>query len=149
MSAPEAIANPERATRLAESVWIYHAALSCCSLEVQAAGGPRFDWERLGCRLVDDHRNADALFVSGPITPAMAVELKRMYEEMREPKFVVAVGSCASTGGMFSMEGEHQLCGLDKFIPVDLFIPGCPPRPESLIHAVLRLQERIGGVARE
>lgn len=127
----------------ADSLWIYHLALSCCSLEVDAASGPRFDWERLGCRLVTDHRSADALFVSGPITPAIASELKRMYEEMRDPKFVVSVGSCASTGGMFALEGPAKLPGLESIIPVDLFIPGCPPRPESLIHAVIKLQEKI------
>lgn len=130
------------------SLWIYHVWLSCSGLEVEAAAGPRFDWERLGCRIVEDHRNADVMFVSGPVTPAIAPELKKIYEEMRSPKFVVAVGGSASTGGMFSLEGEHQLKGLDAYIPVDLFIPGSPPRPESLIHAVLRLQEKLGG-ARE
>jgi NADH-quinone oxidoreductase subunit B len=133
---------------LAASLWIYHVWLSCSGLEVEAAAGPRFDWERLGCRIVDDHRNADVIFVSGPVTAAIAPELKRIYEEMRPPKFVVAVGGCASTGGMYSLEGKYQLQGLDAHIPVDLFIPGSPPRPESLIHAVLRLQEKLGG-ARE
>ncbi len=137
------------ASALADSIWVYHVALSCCSLEVEAAGGPRFDWERLGCRIVDDHRNADVLFVSGPIPRALGEEMKRIYGEMPDPKFVVAVGSCASTGGMFSLEGEHQLLGLDKFIPVDLFIPGCPPRPESLIHAMLRLQDKIGSKSKK
>lgn len=129
---------------LAESLWIYHVSLSCCGLEVAASAGPRFDWERLGCRIVEDHRNADALFISGPVTPGVAAELKKIYAEMRQPKFVVAAGSCASTGGMFCLEGELQLKGLDAYIPVDLFIPGCPPRPESLIHAILRLQDKIG-----
>lgn len=135
---------PKKTRPLADSLWIYHAWLSCSGLEVEAAAGPRFDWERLGCRIVEDHRNADVMFVSGPITPAIAPELKKIYEEMRSPKFVVAVGSCASTGGMFSLEGKYQLSGLDSYIPVDLFIPGSPPRPESLIHAVLRLQEKLG-----
>lgn len=129
---------------LAESLWIYHAWLSCSGLEVEAAAGPRFDWERLGCRVVDDHRNADVMFVSGPVTPVIAPELKRIYAEMRAPKFVVAVGGCASTGGQFSLEGPHQLLGLDAYIPVDFFIPGSPPRPESLIHAISCLQEKLG-----
>jgi NADH-quinone oxidoreductase subunit B len=129
---------------LADSLWIYHVSLSCCGLEVNAAAGPRFDWERLGCRIVEDHRNADALFISGPVTPSLVKELQKIHAEMRPPKFVVAVGSCSSTGGMFSFEGEQQLKGLDGYIPVDLFIPGCPPRPESLIHAILRLQDKIG-----
>lgn len=134
----------KNARPLADSLWIYHAWLECSGLEVEAAAGPRFDWERLGCRIVEDHRNADVMFVSGPITPAIAPELRKIYEEMRSPKFVVAVGSCASTGGMFAVEGKYQLAGLDAYIPVDLFIPGSPPRPESLIHAVLRLQEKLG-----
>ena len=139
---------PKDHKSLAGSLWIYHVWLSCNGLEVEAAAGPRFDWERLGCRIVEDHRNADVIFVSGPVTPAIAPEIKKIYEEMRPPKFVVAVGGCASTGGMFSLEGKYQLPGLDAYIPVDLFSPGSPPRPESLIHAVLRLQEKLGG-ARE
>ena len=129
---------------LADSLWIYHVSLSCCGLEVGAAAGPRFDWERLGCRLVEDHRNADVLWVSGPVTEGVTRELHQIYSEMREPRFVVAAGSCASTGGMFSIEGGRPIRGLDAYVPVDLFIPGCPPRPESLIHAVLRLQDKIG-----
>lgn len=130
---------------LAESLWIYHVNFSCCGLEVGAAAGPRFDWERLGCKVVEDHRNADVLFISGPVTPEVVEQLRVVYSEMREPRYVVAVGSCASTGGMFSLEGKQKpLTGLDAFIPVDLFIPGCPPRPESLIHALLRLQDKIG-----
>lgn len=136
--------NAKKNSVLADSLWIYHVGLSCCGLEVEAAAGPRFDWERLGCRLVDDHRDADVLFVAGPVTEALAPELKRIYGEMREPKFVVAVGSCASTGGMFGLEGPERISGVDEKIPVDLLIPGCPPRPESLIHAILRLQEKLG-----
>lgn len=132
---------------LADSLWVYHVGLSCCTLEVEAAAGPRFDWERMGCRVVNDHRNADVLFVSGPVTPGITAELKKMHSEMRDPKFVVAVGSCASTGGMFSAEGKHRLPGLEAIIPVDLFIPGCPPRPESLIHALIKLQEKIRRIA--
>ncbi len=133
----------ERKGSLADSLWIYHVSLSCCGLEVEAAAGPRFDWERLGCQVVEDHRNADVLFVSGPVTSGVVEELRRIHREMREPRFVVAVGSCASTGGMFGIEGESQLKGLDAYVPVDLFVPGCPPRPESLIHALLRLQDKI------
>ncbi|MGZ3694190.1 MAG: NADH-quinone oxidoreductase subunit B [Bdellovibrionota bacterium] len=134
---------PLQKSALADSLWVYHVGLSCCTLEVEAAAGPRFDWERLGCRIVTDHRNADVLFVSGPVTPGIADELKKIHSEMRDPKFVVAVGSCASTGGMFSAEGKYRIPGLEAIIPVDLFIPGCPPRPESLIHALIKLQEKI------
>ncbi|RZA05671.1 MAG: NADH-quinone oxidoreductase subunit NuoB [Proteobacteria bacterium] len=132
--------------RVADSLWIYHVGLSCCGQEVEAAAGPRFDWERMGCRIVEDHRNADVMFISGPVTPALVEEIQKIHREMRDPKFVVAVGSCASTGGMYSVDGKYQLKGLDAFVPVDLFIPGCAPRPESLIHALLRLQEKVGGV---
>jgi NADH-quinone oxidoreductase subunit B len=133
---------------LADSLWIYHVNLSCCGLEVEAAAGPRFDWERLGCKVVEDHRNADVLFVSGPVTERVAEELRLIHREMREPRFVVAVGSCACTGGMFGFESEKSIRGLEAYVPVDLFVPGCPPRPESLIHALLRLQEKIAGSAR-
>jgi NADH-quinone oxidoreductase subunit B len=134
----------ERKGPKAESLWIYHAELSCCGLEVGAAAGPRFDWERQGCRIVEDHRSADVLLVSGPITEGTVEQLREIHRQMREPRFVVAAGGCACTGGMFGLEGEKQLRGLEAYIPVDLFIPGCPPRPESLIHAILRLQEKIG-----
>jgi NADH-quinone oxidoreductase subunit B len=134
----------ERKGPLADSLWIYHVSFSCCGLEVAAAAGPRFDWERLGCKVVEDHRNADVLFISGPVTECVVEQLRIIHGEMRAPRFVVAVGSCASTGGMFSLESDKALRGLDAYIPVDLFIPGCPPRPESLIHAVLRLQDKIG-----
>lgn len=129
------------------SFWIYHLSLSCCALEVEAASGPRFDWERLGCKLVKDHRNADILWVSGPVTEPIVKEIKKIYSEMKNPKFVIASGSCASTGGMFSISSEKSIKGLDAYIPVDIFIPGCPPRPESLIHAVLNLQDNQGARA--
>jgi NADH-quinone oxidoreductase B subunit len=128
------------------SLWIYHLALSCCALEVGAASGPRFDWERLGCKFVSDHRNADVLLVSGPVTKGLVPELKRIYQEMRAPKFVVAVGSCASTGGMFGMDSATGIEGLNQYIPTDVFVPGCPPRPESIIHAIQRLQEKVGAL---
>lgn len=127
------------------SLWIYHLSLSCCSLEAIAAAGPKFDWERMGCRFVNDHREADILLVSGPVTSSLADELKKIYSEMREPKYVVAAGVCACTGGMFSESKPHIVRGLDVYIPVDLFIPGCPPRPESFIHAILSLQGKISG----
>src|SRR5690606_37213026 len=123
-----------------ESLWIFHAALSCCGLEVEAATGPRFDWERLGCKIVTDHRHADILFISGPVNRHLGPELQRIHSEMKGAKFVVAIGSCASTGGMFSV-GESGLSGVDSYVPVDIFVPGCPPRPESLIHAILMLKD--------
>lgn len=126
-----------------DSLWVFHAALSCCSLEVEATTGPRFDWERLGCKTVRDHRSADVLFVSGPVTKPVGSELQRIYSEMRGHKFIVAVGSCAATGGMFAVTEGSGLTGLDKYVPVDIFVPGCPPRPESVIHAILRLRDKI------
>jgi NADH-quinone oxidoreductase subunit B len=141
----EPMKNPLPEKVVAESLWIYHLELSCCGLEVRAAAGPRFDWERLGCRLVEDHRNADVLLVSGPAPAAMNERIKTIYSEMKSPKYVLAFGSCASTGGMFSPDGLGGVGGLGEIIPVDLFVPGCPPRPESLLHAIIRLQERLRG----
>lgn len=126
-----------------QSLWIYHLALSCCGLEVRAATGPRYDWERLGCHLVHDQRNADVLLISGPVTEKTAPQIKKIYDEMPSPKYVIASGSCASTGGMFSVEGPIKVAGVDAYIPVDLFVPGCPPRPESIIHAIIRLQDKM------
>ena len=125
------------------SLWVHHLATSCCSLEVLAASGPRYDWERFGFFLQENPSEADLLIISGPLTKAMATEARAVYDKMRAPKFVVSIGSCANSGGMFADKSGTVLDGIDKILPVDLYVPGCPPRPEAVIHALLKLQEKI------
>lgn len=125
------------------SLWTYNAGLSCCSLEFMSATGPRYDWERFGA-LPSQHPNeADLLVVSGPLTDLMAEEIKKIYDQMRGPKYVISMGSCANTGGMFTPISAVIKGGVDRVLPVDIYVPGCPPRPEALMHALLRLQEKI------
>lgn len=125
------------------SLWTYGLALSCCGMEFHSATSPRFDWQRFGSNVRVDPSEADLLIVAGPVNHAMRRELRDLFERMASPKFVISVGSCANTGGMFG-EGNYAVVpGVDQIIPVDVYVPGCPPRPESLIHALMRLQERI------
>lgn len=124
------------------SLWTFNMSTSCCLLEVASAFGPRFDLERFGVLLKSLPTEADLLILSGPITEAMRDEVVQVYRKMQEPKFVISMGSCANTGGMFA-ESPGVVPGVDAIVPVDLFIPGCPPRPEALIHGILRLQEHI------
>jgi NADH-quinone oxidoreductase B subunit len=126
------------------SLWIYNLHFSCCGPEAVSAAGPRYDWGRLGCRAAKDHRNADVLLISGPVGTALVPEVKKIYEEMRTPKYVIALGACACTGGMFAISGDDV--GVDKIIPVNIFVPGCPPRPESVLNAILQLKKHIQAV---
>jgi len=123
------------------SVWLFHVnAASCngCDIELVASLTPKFDIERLGVQLVPSPRHADVLVVTGTVNPLMKERLRKIYEQMPEPKFVVALGSCACGGGV--MKGCYNVGhGVDKVIPVDLFIPGCPPRPEAIIYGILKL----------
>ncbi len=125
------------------SFWIYNGGLSCCTMEVLSVSGPRYDWERFGCISVSDPGNADVLIVAGPVTESMREEVRSAYEKMRSPKFVISVGSCANTGGMFVDLSYTVTHGLESILPVDLYVPGCPPRPEALLHALIGLQKKI------
>jgi len=123
------------------SVWIYEVnAASCngCDIEIVASATPRFDVERLGAQLVPSPRQADVLLVTGTVNPMMRDRLKMIYEQIPEPKHVIAVGACALAGGV--MNGCYNVGhGVDKVIPVDLYVPGCPPRPEAIMYAILNL----------
>jgi NADH-quinone oxidoreductase B subunit len=123
------------------SIWVFHVnAASCngCDIEILAALTPRYDAERLGVELVPSPRHADVLLVTGTVNPLMRDRLKTVYEQMPDPKKVVAIGACALGGGV--MSGCYNVGhGVDKVIPVDLYIPGCPPRPEALIYGILKL----------
>jgi len=124
-----------------KSPWIFHVnAASCngCDIELVASLTPRFDVERLGVQLVPSPRHADVLVVTGTANSLMKERLKTIYEQIPEPKYVVAVGACALGGGVY--QGCYNVTnGIDKVIPVDLYIPGCPPRPEAIMYGILKL----------
>ncbi len=145
--AEKTVVVPTRLDRLlgwasSGSLWAFNLSTSCCLLEIVSTMGPRFDLERFGVLSKTLPTEADLLLISGPITEPMRDEIINVYRKMKEPKFVISIGSCANTGGMFA-ESPGIVPGVDALVPVDLFIPGCPPRPEALIHGLLRLQERI------
>jgi NADH-quinone oxidoreductase subunit B len=126
----------------ANSLWPLPFATSCCGIEFMATMGPHYDLARFGMeRLSFSPRQADLLMVMGTIAKKMAPVLKQVYLQMAEPKWVIAVGACASSGGIFDTYSVLQ--GIDKVIPVDVYVPGCPPRPEQIIDGVLKIQELV------
>ena len=118
-------------------------ATACCGIELMQAGGPRYDVDRLGMIPRATPRQADLMIVAGTITHKMAGVVRTLYEQMTEPRWVVSMGSCANSGGPFSKWSYSVLNGVDKYVPVDVYIPGCPPRPEALIDGVMALRERV------
>ncbi len=130
----------------AKSLWYYPIQTGCCADEVLDALGARYDLERFGCVLQVEPSHADLLIVSGSISQRAAVEVRQLYEQMAEPKYVLAIGSCSTCGGAFSPEITYaNRSGLDEVIPVDVFVPGCPPRPEAVMNGLITLQEKIRG----
>jgi len=127
------------------SMWPIGFGLACCAIEMMATAAGRFDLARFGMELMrPSPRQADLMIVSGTVTKKMLPQVVRLYNQMPEPKYVIAMGACAISGGPFK-EGYNVVSGIDKFIPVDVYIPGCPPRPEALIHGFLKLFEKIEG----
>lgn len=125
------------------SVWPLQFGLACCAIEMIAASMARFDIARFGSEVFrPSPRQADLMIVSGTVTKKMAPQVVRLYNQMPEPKYVIAMGACAISGGPFK-QGYNVLKGIDRLIPVDVHIPGCPPRPEALLHGLMALQERI------
>lgn len=127
----------------ARSFWPLSYGCNCCPIEMMAAGGARFDIARYGYEVFRaSPRQADLLIVAGPITLKMAPVIKRVYEQMPAPKWVLAMGNCATSGGPFR-DGYSVLPGADTLFKVDVFVPGCPPRPEALFHGLLELKKKV------
>jgi len=126
-----------------KSMWPMAFGLACCAIEFMAMMASRFDLSRFGMEIIRaSPRQADLMFVSGTVTKKMAPNIVRLYNQMAEPKYVLAVGACATSGGPFK-EGYNVVSGIDKYIPVDVYVPGCPPRPEALLFAITQLQKKI------
>lgn len=116
---------------------------ACCFIEFAALIGSRFDFDRFGLLPRSSPRQADLIITAGTITMKMAPALVRLYEQMPDPKYVIAMGACTITGGMFSSDSPTAVRGVDKLIPVDVYIPGCPPRPEAIIDAIIKLRKKV------
>jgi NAD(P)H-quinone oxidoreductase subunit K len=125
------------------SLWPLLYGTACCFIEFAALIGSRFDFDRFGLVPRSSPRQADLIITAGTITMKMAPALVRLYEEMPEPKYVIAMGACTITGGMFSADSTTAVRGVDKLIPVDLYIPGCPPRPEAIFDAIVKLRKKV------
>jgi NADH-quinone oxidoreductase subunit B len=124
------------------SLWPMPMGLACCAIELMAAGAGRFDISRFGSEVMRfSPRQSDVMIVAGTVTYKMAAAVKRIYDQMAEPKWVIAMGACASTGGMYRSYAVLQ--GVDTIVPVDVYVAGCPPRPEALLDALIKLQNQV------
>lgn len=125
------------------SLWQLSFGLACCAIEMMATSASHYDFDRFGVIPRASPRQADVILISGTVTFKMAQRIKRLYEQMPEPKYIISMGSCANCGGPYWEHGYHVLKGIDRVIPVDVYVPGCPPRPEALLEGLLKLQDKI------
>ncbi|OGG97265.1 MAG: NADH dehydrogenase [Candidatus Lambdaproteobacteria bacterium RIFOXYD2_FULL_50_16] len=126
----------------ANSLFYMLFGLACCGIEMMQTGGPRGDLDRFGSVPRASPRQSDLMIVAGTVTLKMASRVKRLYDQMAEPRYVISMGSCSNTGGLFQ-SGYSVLHGVDRVIPVDVYLPGCPPRPEALTSALIEIQKKI------
>lgn len=131
----------------ANSLWPLTFGLACCAIEMMATGCARFDMSRFGAEVFrPSPRQSDVMIVAGTISKKMQPGIKTLYDQMPEPKWVMALGNCAISGGPFAFEGQYGIVlGADQFLPVDVYIPGCPPRPEALLQGIIELEHKISG----